>query len=331
MRTAFGNEHLVSVLELLEMGRAVDGLCEVAFVARHEDGEGREAYAGRHDAADDAENLAVRNDEGRVLPQFFQRFRQFVFPRDEGDGTGIEDVADGLLLRQDQPSLGSRLVDRDDEDDEVPGPDQVGTDGEGRRLFGHQAGQGLPQLVDVAFRGTADDLVGNMGGADFGHAGNVFFRLFQVLSAAGQLVGLREDEQGRQLFGADAVEEGHVLGGRAGSRLDDEEGDVRFIEDLVGPLHAQAAQFAFVVDTRRVNQQHRAQRQQLHRLGHGVRRGPRRVGHDGQVLVRQGVDKARLAGIAAAEDTDMDAVRRRGGVQSAVSAHGETSLQNNKQ
>ena len=170
-----------------------------------------------------------------------------------------------------------------------------------------------------------------MGGADFADAGNVFFRFLEIRPAAGQLIGLREDEQGGQLFGADPAEEGHVFGGRAGGRLNDEEGDIRLVEDLVGPLHAQAAQFAFIVDARRVNQQYRTQGEQFHRLGHGIRRGTRRVGHNGQVLVRQGVDEARFAGIATAEDTDMDAVRRRGGVQSAVSAHAETSLQNNKQ
>ncbi|MPN64712.1 hypothetical protein SDC9_212488 [bioreactor metagenome] len=70
----------------------------------------------------------------------------------------------------------------------------------------------------------------------------------------------------------------------------DEHGHVRFIEHLPRFFHPQRAQRAFVVDTGRVNDHHRSDRQQLHGFIDRVGRGAFHVGYDGKILSRHRVD-----------------------------------------
>ena len=89
--------------------------------------------------------------------------------------------------------------------------------------------------------------------------------------------------------------------------VDDEQAQVGAVEDLPGLLHAQFAQGPDVVDARRVDEQHRAERQQFHRLFHRVGGRAGHVGDDRDLLPRQRVQQRRLARVAAAEQADVQA------------------------
>ena len=62
-----------------------------------------------------------------------------------------------------------------------------------------------------------------------------------------------------------------------------------------------------VVDTGGVDEHHRADGQEFHRLFHRVGGGAGELGDDGDLLAGDGVEQARLADIAAAEQADMQA------------------------
>ena len=94
-------------------------------------------------------------------------------------------------------------------------------------------------------------------------------------------------------------------------RVNDEDGDVRAVQDLLCTAHALRAERALVVKARRVDDDDGAHRQQLHRLGDGVGRRAADGGHKGDLLPGDGVDNAGLAGVAPPEKADMDAVRAR--------------------
>ena len=72
---------------------------------------------------------------------------------------------------------------------------------------------------------------------------------------------------------------------------------------------------ALVVKTRRVDDEHRPQGQQLHGFLHRVGGGAPGVGNDGQLLAGDGVDHAGLSGVAAAEKADVYPVGGGGGIQ----------------
>ena len=78
----------------------------------------------------------------------------------------------------------------------------------------------------------------------------------------------------------------------------DQDAHVGPIEDLPRLLDAQFAQRAHVVDAGGVNEQHRPDGQQLHRLLDRVGGRSRHLGDDGHLLPYQGIEQRRLAGIA---------------------------------
>ena len=70
-------------------------------------------------------------------------------------------------------------------------------------------------------------------------------------------------------------------------RFGDDQAEVGPVENLPRPLHAQFAERAGVVNARRINEQHRPERQQLHRLLDRVGGRAGHVGDDRDVLPRQ--------------------------------------------
>jgi hypothetical protein len=89
------------------------------------------------------------------------------------------------------------------------------------------------------------------------------------------------------------------------ARIDHDQRQVGAIEDLPRLLHAFFAQGAEVVDARRIDEQHRADGQQLHGLFHRIGRGAGHFRDDRHLLPGQGVQQRRLARIAAAEQPDV--------------------------
>ena len=97
---------------------------------------------------------------------------------------------------------------------------------------------------------------------------------------------------------------------------------VRAVERLPRPLHAHRAEFAFIVQPRRVYYHHGAKRQYLHRLLHGVGGGSLYIGHQRKLLPRYGVHNAGFARISKAEKAY---VRPFGGYL-VVQSHGKCSF-----
>ena len=106
------------------------------------------------------------------------------------------------------------------------------------------------------------------------------------------------------------VEGGHAAGG-----VHNEHGHVGLVQGGFGPLDAQVAHLAGVIDARGVDDERGAGRCQLHGLAHRVGGGAGDIGHHGDGLVRQRVHQAGLAGVAHPEEDDVGAFTGRGIVQ----------------
>ena len=73
------------------------------------------------------------------------------------------------------------------------------------------------------------------------------------------------------------------------------------LEHLPGAIGAQLAEGSHVIDSGRVDEEHRTQGQQLHGFLHGVGGGAGELRDDGHVLLGDGVQQAGLAHVPAAE------------------------------
>ena len=94
------------------------------------------------------------------------------------------------------------------------------------------------------------------------------------------------------------------------SGIEDENGDIRLVQDAARPLDSEFAQVARVVKARRVNEEDGAERKKFHRFRYRVGRRTLFGGDDGDFLSRDGIDEAGFPGIAAAEKADVQAFAR---------------------
>ena len=119
-------------------------------------------------------------------------------------------------------------------------------------------------------------------------------------------VGLVEDDHNRNVSLAQFVEELFLefvpLPGGG-----DDDAHVGAVEDLPRPLDAELAQGPGVVDPRRVDEQHRPDGEQFHWLFDRVSRGAGHLRDDRHLLPRQGIQERGLSGVAAAEESDVQA------------------------
>ena len=120
MGAALRHQHPVPVPQAFHRGDPFHCGFQIALVPGHQDGEGGERDAFRHDGADRPERLAVRDHHRRGLPQLLQRRFQLRIPADTGDRPPVQQVADRLLLGQDQPSLRRGFIHGADQHADVP-------------------------------------------------------------------------------------------------------------------------------------------------------------------------------------------------------------------
>ena len=101
-------------------------------------------------------------------------------------------------------------------------------------------------------------------------------------------IRLVEDHDGRDLPRLQLAED-RLLERPPRPGVDDQQPEVGAVEDLPRLLHAFFAQRPDVVDAGRVDEEHRPQRQHLHRLFHRVGRRAGHLGDDRDLLPRHRV------------------------------------------
>ena len=209
--------------------------------------------------------------------------------------------------------LGRARVDRRDEQHGVARLDQSA---QKRQIRIHGAldkpDDGLTQRVDPEAFFGADRHGFVPEGAHLFFTGGPF--LF-----VGRVGFVQNDDGGRGRFLNRFDEVEFVLGKTFGAA--DDERHVHPAQNREAALDAQLTEFARVVDTRRVDEDHRPDRRELAGFFHRVGRRARHIADDGDFLIGQGVDKRALAGVAATEKTDVK-------TQSLGSLHAGSNAEN---
>ena len=141
MRARLQHQDFVAVLQLVEVRSALQVVLEVAFVVCQHDAEARERDVFGHLASHASEHLAVGDHQfrGRITIQPVGHLVLFQY---YGNRVVVEDVADHLHLRQDEPSFGGLRVDGCHEHHRVALADDIAQErvrdvGRGRHLL-HQ-------------------------------------------------------------------------------------------------------------------------------------------------------------------------------------------------
>ena len=215
---------------------------------------------------------------------------------DQRHGVGVQEVADGLHLRQDEPASGRLLVDRHDQHGQLARAhqvaedrgvvDEVGGRGVEQRLaeVEHAAAAARPPCARPWRRRCATALTARTGGV----ARSILLKTTTV--------GILR-----------AANSSRICSSKSPHSPASATSTPRSVRSKTCRVRcgAQLAEGADVVDAGRVDEQHRAQRQQLHGLLDRVGGGAGLVGDDRDVLPGDGVEQARLADVAPAEQADV--------------------------
>ena len=305
VRAALRDEDARPVGQAAKRRRSGDGVAEESLVAGHEDGEGGQGHRERHDLRDEPEGLAVGDDHAGRRDERGERPGELVLAGDEVHRLRVEHVANRLLLREDHPALGGGRVNRGHEHDHVAWREQVAHDARVERLVGGETGETLLELLDpLEGDGARIGLVCARGGP----------------AVLGEKVALVANDEVGQAAALEQTDELGLGGGERPRRVGHEDGHVGAVEHAPRPRHALLAERARVVEARGVDDDHRPQGQDLHRLRDGVGRRAERVRDHGEVLTRHGVDQARLARVPQTEEPDVDPLARGRVSQSHVSS-----------
>ena len=192
---------------------------------------------------------------GRAEP--VQGVAQLPLLDDQAIGVAVQQVADGLHLRDDQAALGGLQVDRHDQHGQLARRHQVGHDG-------RRAEELLRGRLERGPRGVR---ARRRPGSPPSRPRGIRAAEPSTTSAAGPAqVRLVEDGDGRGPVAAGVRWRMASSKGPQRPAFGHHQPQVGAIEDLPGLLHAKFAEGPDVVDARRVDEEHRPQRQQFHRL-----------------------------------------------------------------
>ena len=95
---------------MIQSRHALHQLFQIPFISGKKDGKRSQKNILWRICRNPGKYLAVRDHHFGLLPQRRQHPCQFIFLKDNGSRIRFQDIAYGLLLGQDQPSLGSSLV-----------------------------------------------------------------------------------------------------------------------------------------------------------------------------------------------------------------------------
>ena len=147
MRAGFTDKHAVARAQTGD-SRGPSGQCdEIALETGHEDGKGGQGNGGRGLLDHTAHHLGITDHEVRRRGQTGQGGRKFPVRDYHAQTARVEQVADGLHLRQDKASLGCACINGDDKQNETAGRDHVAHQFAILLAFlQHRAGDGVAQL-----------------------------------------------------------------------------------------------------------------------------------------------------------------------------------------
>ena len=220
----------------------------------------------------------------------------------------VQEIAQHLLLRQNQPAFRRGAVDRRDQDDRFARFHQVADQRPGVGRLRLQLSQSRFGLLDAGLADGADRQQFDL--QRFGQR----CKPASVIRAAVDFV---EQPEPRQFFAFDQPDDFPVVIGRRNGGVQHDQRDIGFVQHRQGFLFAQFTEFADVVQPGGIDQDTRAQRQNFNRFVNRVGRRSLDGGDDRQILGSQGVDQTGFAGVAAAEQCDVGAF----GTGSAVQTH----------
>ena len=242
MRAAFGNQDDVAVAQAVQCFHAADGSRQIAFVAGEKNGERCQRNILGDDLRDFSKYLAVRYYQLRRSGKSGERQGQFRLFCHDADGVAVENVAKRLDLREDETAFGRGGVNGRHENDDVARFDQIADDAVGivvlRGGFRHE----LLQIMDALACHGAD--------GDCRQAVHGDGRRRQIRLVDGDDAGY--------LLGFDQLEDFGICRRHASRRVDDHDGQIRFVQHLAGLAHAQGAELRIVVQTGRVEHHDRA-------------------------------------------------------------------------
>ena len=253
MGAAFADQHLVSVFEILQGSGSLHCSFQTSLVPGKQNGEGCKRDFPWGILGNLFKYLAVCDHHSGLLSQAFQGFLQPVFLHNYRDPVGIQDIPDGLLLRQDQPSLWRRFVDRHYQDYKVSRRQQISDDL--LLIFFRLCQDGQPFfqfLYPGAFPGADPQEISSLL-ISFWQSGQSLTDLFRL-----QHIPFIQHQDAGDLFLFDPLQKGLIFLAHPVFPIYDQHCGVCFIQHLIALFHPQAAQFSLIVDPRSVHHHHRA-------------------------------------------------------------------------
>ena len=112
MSATFQHQNPVSVLQTIQIRRTLQVSIEYTFHSRQQNRETRQRNTLRHNGIHHCENLRVRNNQIRLYSLFIQNIFQFCFFHHHAYAVLIQNLPYQLHLRQYQPTLRSRRINR---------------------------------------------------------------------------------------------------------------------------------------------------------------------------------------------------------------------------
>ena len=308
VRAALRDQHRIAVFEPIELACAGDLRIKIALVSCHQDRERCEGDILGHDPGHRAKRLGVGDHQARRMRERVHHGRKLGLARHVRMRSGIEHVAYGHLLGEDEPAFGCRGVDGNHEHDVVAGFEQVAHHAPGFLRAGGDRADELLELVDARSRQGACEQ------APMRRVRVRFQRRLRLLFA--HEVALAHDDRIRNASLFEQAYERAIGIRKSLDAIRHEHGRIGRIEHAARLPDAQGSELSLIVHAGRVDDEHGSQGRELHGLAHRIGRRAGHLRNHGKVLSDDRIDQARLACVARAEESDVDPFAARRAVQS---------------
>ena len=218
----------------------------------------------------------------------------------------FQNITDRLLLRKNQTSFRGGLIDRNNQHDKIRWMNQITHDTQFRILLGSESGNLFLQFIYICLIcGTYPQ-------------NSLFFNLVCSLRRfdGSTLVIFRnqvcfvQNNKIRNLLLLNSFQNRSILFCHTGGSVHHQNGNIRFVQNLVSLLDPKLSKFSLIIQTRRINHHNRTERKKLHSFQNRIRCSTLYVRYDRKALACKSINDTRFAGITFAKNTNMDALRR---------------------